>query len=139
MEGIPPNVAVVKAARDQGQGWSRTVADRMAKRARFEELVRRALDELPEAAARALSNVEVVISERGPRDLLGLYEGIPLTERDSNYAGVLPDVITLFREAIEAKARDSDDLVKEVRTTVLHEIAHHFGISDDRLHELGWG
>ena len=124
--------------RRAANGWRGTVADRLARRNEFEALVERALEDLPPEAARALENVGIVVEDRGPRDLLGLYEGIPLTERDGGYAGVLPDVITLYREAIEAKARTEAERVREIRTTVLHEIAHYFGIDDNRLHELGW-
>lgn len=119
-------------------GWSEPVRERFAQRRRFDALVEDAIASLPPEAAAALDNVAIVVRERGPRDLLGLYEGIPLAERDGSYAGVVPDVITLFRDAIIAKARTDEDLIREVRTTVLHEIAHHFGIDDDRLHELGW-
>lgn len=112
--------------------------DRLAQRRRFEALVDEALASLPPEAAAALENVAIVVRDDGPRDLLGLYEGIPLTERDGSYAGVLPDVITLFRGTIIARCSSDEDLIREVRTTVLHELAHHFGIDDDRLHELGW-
>lgn len=83
----------------------------------------------------------MVILENAPNDdefLLGLYEGIPLTRRDSSYFGVLPDRISLFKNNIEQAARDIDDLKEIIRTTVIHEFAHHFGIDDDRLEELGW-
>ena len=75
----------------------------------------------------------------GSRPLLGLYEGIPLTERGGWYSGVLPDRITLYRRPILALCRDEDDVREEVLVTVVHEVAHHFGIDDERLHELGWG
>jgi predicted Zn-dependent protease with MMP-like domain len=71
-------------------------------------------------------------------DILGLYEGIPLTERNADYFGVMPDLITLYKSNIEDEAEDADDVKEVVRVTVLHEIAHHFGIDDDRLDELGW-
>ena len=71
-------------------------------------------------------------------DLLGLYEGVALTERDSHYAGSLPDTITIYRAALLDVCDDEDEVVEEVKITVVHEIAHHFGIDDDRLHELGW-
>ena len=107
---------------------------------RFDHLVGDALDGIPEALAEAIDNVVVVVAERGdPPDLLGLYEGIPLTER-SDYGGlVLPDRITIYRQAILELCRSEAEVVDEVRTTVIHEVAHHFGIDDDRLHELGWG
>ncbi len=109
-------------------------------RERFDTLVREALDELPAWIRDRLDNVEVLIEEDPPpgrRNLLGLYEGIPLTERGGGYFGVLPDRITLFRASIEAGARDDEDLKRAVRRTVVHEFAHFFGISDDRLREIG--
>ena len=111
----------------------------MIERERFEELVAEALDELPEWVHERLDNVEVLVEERPPRrGLLGLYEGIPLTRRGMGYAGVLPDRITLYRRTIERAARGDEARLKEtVRHTVVHEIAHFFGISDERLRELG--
>jgi len=108
--------------------------------ARFEELVADALDGIPEALARRMDNVWVRVEDRsGPPGLLGLYEGVPLTERDGGYAGmVMPDRITLYRLPICAMCRTEADVVDVVRTTVVHEVAHHFGIDDDRLAELGW-
>jgi predicted Zn-dependent protease with MMP-like domain len=111
-------------------------------RARFEELVAEALDALPAWVLERISNVEVIVEERPPRDepyLLGRYHGIPLTERrDWSYAGVLPDTITLYRRTIEREARGDEARLREVVIhTVEHEVAHHFGISDDRLRELG--
>jgi predicted Zn-dependent protease with MMP-like domain len=106
---------------------------------RFEERVVEALDALPDWVHERLENVEVLVEDRPPSDqpgLLGLYEGIPLVERGMGYAGVLPDRITLFRASIERHARDEDDLREVVRHTVVHEVAHFFGISDDRLREL---
>ena len=108
---------------------------------RFEELVGDALDLIPPALSAALDNVVVLVADRHPEDsgLLGLYEGVALTERDSNYAGSLPDTITIYREALLESCDSDDDVVHEVAITVIHEVAHHFGIDDDRLHELGWG
>ena len=108
---------------------------------RFEELVADALDRLPRRLAAAIDNVVVLVSDRHPEepDLLGLYEGIALTERDSSYAGSLPDTITIYRGALLEMCEREDEVVEEVAITVIHEIAHHFGIDDDRLHELGWG
>lgn len=107
---------------------------------RFEELVSDALDEIPPALAKAIDNVVVLVADRHPEepDLLGLYEGIALTERDSTYFGSLPDTITIYRDALLDICETEGDVVEEVTVTVIHEIAHHFGIDDDRLHELGW-
>jgi predicted Zn-dependent protease with MMP-like domain len=90
-----------------------------------------------------MDNVVVLVEEmppaNEPQDLLGLYEGTPLTERDGWYAGVLPDRISVFRQPTLAICDTREEVVEEVLVTVVHEIAHHFGIDDDRLHELGWG
>ncbi|HXF73472.1 MAG TPA: metallopeptidase family protein [Actinomycetota bacterium] len=113
----------------------------MGSRGRFERLVAEAIDSLPAWVLERLENVDVVIEEEPPDDdpdLLGLYEGIPLTERGMDYAGVLPDRIVLFRRTIEAEAEDDEDLKRIVADTVVHEVAHFFGISDERLRELGW-
>ena len=107
--------------------------------ARFEEMVEAALDGLPERLGRLMSNVAVMVQhEPGPPGLLGLYEGIPLTSRTTGYAGVLPDRITIYRLAISAVCQTEDDVIDQVRRTVVHEVGHHFGISDARLTELGW-
>jgi predicted Zn-dependent protease with MMP-like domain len=108
---------------------------------RFEALVADALDELPSWVQEAMDNVAVVVEERPPADepeLLGLYEGIARTER-LDYAGALPDRITLYRSSIEAEAGDDDEELRAVvAETIVHEVAHHFGISDERLEALGW-
>ncbi len=107
----------------------------------FEEHVRRALESLPPDLRQAMSNVEIVVEEenREDPDLFGLYLGVPLTDRGSSYAGVLPDKIAIYRRPLEDEfADDPDGLEDEIRITVLHEIAHHFGIDEDRLSELGW-
>jgi predicted Zn-dependent protease with MMP-like domain len=107
--------------------------------ARFEEMVVVALDSLPEELGDLMSNVAVTVEHApGPPDLLGLYEGVPLTSRTSQYAGVLPDHITIYRRAICAICDTEQQVADEVRRTVIHEIAHHFGIDDTRLTELGW-
>jgi predicted Zn-dependent protease with MMP-like domain len=108
---------------------------------RFDELVSDALDLIPEELAAAVDNVVVLVQPRHPEDpeLLGLYEGIALPDRDSTYAGSLPDTITIYRDALLEICDDEDEVVDEVAITVIHEIAHHFGIDDERLHELGWG
>ena len=114
---------------------------------RFEELVANALDAIPPELATAIENVAVVVADWPTTaqlagrlgTLLGLYEGVPLTRRDAiAYAGVLPDRITIFQGPICARARDDTDLAAIVRTTVLHEVGHYFGLSDARLRELGW-
>jgi predicted Zn-dependent protease with MMP-like domain len=105
----------------------------------FEELAAAALDDLPEWVLERMENVEVVIEDEPPPDqpgLLGLYRGIPLTDRGWHYAGVLPDTITLYRANIQRHSRDEQHLRQRVRQIVAHEVAHHFGISDDRLREL---
>ena len=106
--------------------------------ARFEEMVSDALDTLPPKLARVMRNVVVVVEDGTDPHLLGLYQGIPLTERMSDYSAVLPDKITIFRNAICAICDTEQDVVDEVRTTVVHEVGHHFGIDDERLHDLGW-
>jgi predicted Zn-dependent protease with MMP-like domain len=108
---------------------------------RFEDLVSEALDLIPADLAAAMDNVVVLVADRHPEDpeLLGLYEGIALTERDSSYAGALPDTVTIFRESLLEICESEDEVVEEVAITVVHELAHHFGIDDQRLHELGWG
>ena len=106
---------------------------------RFEEMVATALDSLPAEFGRLMSNVAVTVDHgQGPPGLLGLYEGIPLTSRTTQYAGVLPDRITIYRQAICEICRTEDEVADQVRRTVVHEVAHHFGIDDDRLDELGW-
>lgn len=108
---------------------------------RFDELVSDALDLIPAQLAAAMDNVVILVEDRHPDEpeLLGLYEGVALTERDSDYGGSLPDAITIYREALLDFCDSEDDVVEEVAITVIHEIAHHFGIDDDRLEELGWG
>jgi predicted Zn-dependent protease with MMP-like domain len=110
-------------------------------RRRFEELVSDALDGVPPELAAEMDNVVVLVEDRNPDEpeLLGLYQGIALTERTSSYGGVLPDRISIYREAILDICDDEDDVVHEVTVTVVHEIAHHFGIDEETLHELGWG
>ncbi len=115
----------------------------------FEELVTEALNSLPPDIQEKLNNVEVVVEWRpspaqlrslglgSGHTLFGLYEGIPLTERTSHYGMVLPDKITIFRQPIEARCRSEEEIRRMVRRTVLHELAHHFGIPDERLRELG--
>jgi predicted Zn-dependent protease with MMP-like domain len=104
----------------------------------FEVLVGEALDLIPEELGRLMTNVALFVEDESPegRNLLGLYHGVPLSERGQNYAGVLPDMITIYRMPILRQCSTTAQVVQEVRHTVIHEVAHHFGISDDRLHEL---
>jgi predicted Zn-dependent protease with MMP-like domain len=108
----------------------------------FEELVGQALDDIPPELADLMDNVAVFVEDDPPPgdpDLLGLYDGLPLTERGHAYGGVLPDRITIFMNPTLRICKTYDDVIDEVHVTVVHEIAHHFGIDDDRLHELGYG
>jgi len=115
----------------------------------FYELVERALEGLPPELSELLDNVAIVVDDwpdystplvtADPYDTLyGLYEGIPLTERSAGYHGMLPDKITIFRGPLERDFRRAE-LEEQIRITVVHEVAHHFGIDEDRLEELGWG
>ena len=112
----------------------------MADRARFEDLVADALDSLPGWVIERLENIEVIVEDRPPRDdphLLGRYHGVPLIKRGAFHSGpVLPDTITLYRRTIEREARDDAELKRVIAHTVEHEVAHFFGISDDRLREI---
>jgi predicted Zn-dependent protease with MMP-like domain len=119
------------------------------RRVRFERLVAEALDSLPLEIQEKMDNVEVVIKARPARGdmsrmglppggiLLGLYEGIPLTDRTSRYGMVLPDRITVYQRPVEACCRSAEEIRRKVRQVVIHEVGHHFGISDERLRELG--
>ncbi len=109
-------------------------------RQRFEELVADALDSLPPDLGKQMDNVAVVVDARAEgRPLFGLYEGIPLTSRGpSSYGWVMPDRITLYQDAICSVCSSEEEVVAQVRRTVIHEVAHHFGITDPRLEELGW-
>ncbi len=110
-------------------------------RAEFEELVSVALDGIPAELASLMDNVVVLVEDEPPADgppLLGLYDGVPLTERDSGYTFLGPDRIFVFRGPLTRMCETSEELVEEVRITVVHEIAHHFGIDDDHLHDLGY-
>ena len=111
-------------------------------RERFEELVGDALDAIPAQLLDLLDNVVILVEDDPPADdpdLLGVYEGHALTERGWDYSGVLPDRIVIYRRPILAICDTEADVVEEVGVTVVHEIAHHFGIDDARLHALGWG
>ena len=110
-------------------------------RDRFEELVSEALDEVPEELTRLIDNCVVLVEDDPPADdpeLLGVYDGIPITERDSSYVMAVPDRITIFRNPTLEMCESEAEVVDEVGITVVHEIAHHFGIDDERLHELGY-
>jgi predicted Zn-dependent protease with MMP-like domain len=110
-------------------------------RASFDALVEEALDQIPDEIASLVRNVVVLVEDDSPPgepDLLGLYVGVALPDRSGDHTG-LPDRITIFRRPLLAMCRNADELVREVRVTVVHEIAHHFGIDDDRLHSLGYG
>lgn len=115
----------------------------------FEKLVVDVLDSLPEGLLNVIDNVDVVIEPRPSREqlkrmgishgtLFGLYEGIPLTMRDSSYSIVAPDKITIFQRTIEQACSSAEEVADQVRTTVIHEVAHHFGIGEAKLEELGW-
>ena len=109
--------------------------------AEFEDLVAAALETVPDELARLVENCVIVVEEDAPPedpDLLGLYSGVPLTERGEGWTG-LPDVIQIFRRPLLAICSTPGEVADEVRITVVHEIAHYFGIDDDRLHELGYG
>jgi predicted Zn-dependent protease with MMP-like domain len=116
---------------------------------KFEKLVIKAVGSLPEEFRERMENIDVVVADeptfrqlskierkRG-ETLLGLYEGVPLTERSHSYGFVVPDMITIFQRPIEEMCKNDSEIITEVQRVVLHEIAHHFGISDDRLRELG--
>jgi predicted Zn-dependent protease with MMP-like domain len=105
---------------------------------RFEQLVGEALDGLPSELGRRMRNVAVVVEDQARPGLLGLYEGVPLTKRGRSYSGYLPDRITIYRLPICAICTTEEEVVEQVRITVVHEVAHHFGINDARLTELGW-
>ncbi|WP_418275088.1 metallopeptidase family protein [Isoptericola jiangsuensis] len=111
-------------------------------REEFESAVSDGLDQVPAELTRLMDNVVVLVEDDAPADdpeLLGLYEGVPLTERGEAWAaGSLPDRITVYRNPTLAICESPDEVAEEVAITVVHEIAHHFGIDDDRLHELGW-
>ena len=110
--------------------------------AEFEDAGGDALDEVPSELMALLDNVVFLVEDEPPvedPDLLGIYDGTPLTERGDGWAGALPDRITIFRGPLSRLCEDREELLDEIAITVVHEIAHHFGIDDARLHELGWG
>ncbi|KIS28871.1 hypothetical protein TV39_01705 [Arthrobacter sp. SPG23] len=137
---LPPGLPIVPDGAENDEPFPMTEED-------FESAVSDALERIPPEVARAMDNVAVFIEddyvpqpgEDPDTVLLGLYEGVPLTERDSWWdAGSLPDRITIYREPILEICSSREEVIQEVAVTVTHEIAHHFGISDERLHELGW-
>ncbi|MDQ0076404.1 metallopeptidase family protein [Arthrobacter oryzae] len=137
---LPPGLPIVPDGADDDTPFPMTEED-------FESAVSDALERIPPDVARAMDNVAVFIEddyvpqpgEDPDTVLLGLYEGVPLTERDAWWgAGSLPDRITIYREPILEICSSREEVIQEVAITVTHEIAHHFGISDERLHELGW-
>ncbi|MGA8977553.1 MAG: metallopeptidase family protein [Pedococcus sp.] len=108
----------------------------------FEQAVGDSLDEVPAELMALLDNVVFLIEDEPPPqdpDLLGVYDGTPLTERGDGWAGSLPDRITIFRGPLSRMCADRDELLDEIAVTVVHEIAHHYGIDDATLHTLGWG
>ena len=110
--------------------------------ARFDELLDAAIADLPPGIEEFMDNVALFVDDEAPPeapDILGIYDGIPLTERDNSWGFVPPDTISLFKNNLIAYARDEEHLQEEIRITIVHEIAHHYGIDDERLHELGWG
>jgi predicted Zn-dependent protease with MMP-like domain len=107
-------------------------------RERFEQLVADALDSIPTELGNKMANVAVMVEDHGDGDnVLGLYQGVPLTKRGT-YAGAFPDRITIYQDSICRRCQTEEQVTEAVRKTVIHEVGHHFGISDDRLRELGW-
>lgn len=116
---------------------------------KFEQLVAKAVETLPEELRERMENIDIIVADEPTRSqlrhtgsrrnetLLGLYEGVPLTERTYGYSFVVPDKITIFQKPVESKCKNDAQVTAEIRRVVLHEIAHHFGIDDDRLEELG--
>ena len=140
LSGMVERITRTGVRRDDTVSCDRGIAFRMA-REEFEGVVDRALEEIRRDIVERLDNLIVVVEEQDPYDegLLGLYEGIPLSDRGIDYAGVLPDRISIFVDSHLAMGLDRAGTAEQIRRTVLHEIAHHLGIGDRRLHELGWG
>jgi predicted Zn-dependent protease with MMP-like domain len=144
---LPPGLPIVPDGGNDGDRGANAEPFPMSE-ADFEAAVSDALDRIPPELAQTMNNVAIFVEddytpqpgEDPDTVLLGLYEGVPLTERDSWWdAGSLPDRITIYRQPILDICASREDVIEEVTVTVVHEIAHHFGISDERLHELGWG
>ena len=108
---------------------------------RFDEMVDDAIDKIPEEFARRMRNVVFLVQEHNPEDpsILGLYEGVALTERTFDHTGYLPDAISIYKRALENIAHSEEELAHEVEVTVFHEVGHYFGIDEEQLHALGWG
>jgi len=148
---LPPGLPIVPDGGDDDGGGAQAEVNAEPfpmSEADFEAAVSDALDRVPSELAKTMNNVAIFVEddytpqpgEDPDTVLLGLYEGVPLTERDSWWdAGSLPDRITIYRQPILDICASREDVIEEVTVTVVHEIAHHFGISDERLHELGWG
>ena len=109
--------------------------------ARFDELVSDALDRIPDRFARAIDNVVFLVEDRDPDEpeLFGVYVGTSLDDRDSQFAGMLPDRIMIYRLPLLEMCEDEDEVAFEIEVTIRHELGHYFGLDEDRLHELGWG
>lgn len=112
-------------------------------REEFEQVVQEALDSLPDEFINNLKNIDITVEDspppkRGKTLLLGLYQGVPLDKRDSYYAGALPDKITLFQRNIEAISNDRQEMIEQIKKTLLHEIGHYFGLGEDKLRKLGY-
>ena len=107
----------------------------------FEEMINDALDTIPEEFARHMTNMVVLARDFNEDEpsLLGLFEGVPLTEQYANHTGFLPDAVFVYKDALEAMCNDVEELRHEVKVTVLHEVGHYFGLEEHELHELGWG
>jgi predicted Zn-dependent protease with MMP-like domain len=132
-----PARCAAQARPGRGRGQNGRVIE--VEQPRFEEMVSRALDGLPADLGHMMRNVAVTVEPGpGPPGLLGLYQGVPLTSRGSFYAGALPDRITIYQQAICAICDTEDQVADQVRRTVIHEVGHHFGLTDARLRELGW-
>ncbi|GHH37919.1 hypothetical protein GCM10018773_15050 [Streptomyces candidus] len=143
-EGVPRSTGAGELWRcwAYDAGWQQNGRVLEMTREEFEELVAEALDRIPPELTRLMDNVAVFVEDEPAKDdpeLLGLYEGTPLTDRGEWYAGVLPDRITIYRGPTLRMCEDREDVVAETEITVVHEIAHHFGIDDERLHALGYG